>query len=197
MWSSSKLKPNTRIKGLRESSLSDFWSWAYSDILTNTTRSVFVEFFVGNALGLTDRPRIEWDAYDFDYRGSKIEVKSAAYLQSWQQKTLSRITFEITKKKSWYAATNTSSVTLIRPADIYVFCLYSETDPVKCNVLDVNAWEFYIIPTNVIEKECGNQKCLGLKRLQKLASPVKYLKINEKIDALRKEKKDKGGENAI
>lgn len=42
--------------------------WAYSDILNNTDRAVFAEFVVGMALGVTDAPRVEWDAVDLRYR---------------------------------------------------------------------------------------------------------------------------------
>jgi hypothetical protein len=42
----------------------DFWRWAYSDILSNRNRSIFAEFIVGNALGVVDKPRVEWDSVD-------------------------------------------------------------------------------------------------------------------------------------
>jgi hypothetical protein len=45
----------------------DFWAWAYSDILNNTDRAIFAEFVVGTALGVTDAPRVEWDAVDLRY----------------------------------------------------------------------------------------------------------------------------------
>jgi hypothetical protein len=36
----------------------DFWSWAYSDLLSNTDRAVFAEFVVGTACIPTERARI-------------------------------------------------------------------------------------------------------------------------------------------
>jgi len=62
-----KLNPEDRILGVEGLSLGDFWSWAYSDILSNRNRSVFAEFIVGSALGVIDEPRIEWDAVDLRY----------------------------------------------------------------------------------------------------------------------------------
>ncbi len=62
-----------------------------SDLLSNRNRSIFAEFLVGAALGVLDKPRVEWDAFDLIYQGKKIEVKSSAYLQSWQQNSPSRI----------------------------------------------------------------------------------------------------------
>jgi hypothetical protein len=44
--------------------IGDFWSWAHSDVMSNTNRSIFAEFLVVSALGLLDTPRIEWDAVD-------------------------------------------------------------------------------------------------------------------------------------
>ena len=81
--------------------MGDFWSWAYSDILSNRNRSIFAEFIVGSALGVVDSPRVEWDAVDLRYKGKKIEVKASAYLQSWPQKKLSHIVFDIAKKRAW------------------------------------------------------------------------------------------------
>ena len=47
-------------------------------------------FIVGLALGCVDgRVRAEWDACDLrTTQGSSVEVKSAAYVQTWQQKEL-------------------------------------------------------------------------------------------------------------
>jgi hypothetical protein len=66
----------------------DFWAWAYSDILNNTDRAVFAEFVVGTALRVTDALRVEWDEVDLRYGDKTIEVKSAAYIQSWHEEAL-------------------------------------------------------------------------------------------------------------
>ena len=72
--------------------VSAFWRWSSSDLLGNALRGVLAEFIVASALGITERPREEWDAYDLiTPSGLKVEVKSSAYLQSWQQTKLSKI----------------------------------------------------------------------------------------------------------
>ena len=78
-------------------SLLDFWRWSVSDILSNATRGRFAEFIVGTAIGLNPEDlRDEWDAYDLTtVDGIKIEVKSAAYIQTWNQKKISNISFSI------------------------------------------------------------------------------------------------------
>jgi len=63
-----RLPPHHTIPNLPGHTLGDFWSWAYSEVLTNTTRSVFAEYLVGAALGVVNTPRVEWDRQDFEYR---------------------------------------------------------------------------------------------------------------------------------
>jgi hypothetical protein len=176
-----KLTPDEKIIGLNRV-VGDFWSWAYSDILSNRNRSVFAEFLVGALLGVIDKPRIEWDAFDFIYQDKKIEVKSSAYIQSWKQDGLSKITFDIAKKKPWNSETNTLGNEAIRSADCYVFCLYPETDSNKINVLDALAWQFFVISAERIYLELGNQKSVGLKRIQAMCKPVGYEKLKDSVD---------------
>jgi hypothetical protein len=178
-----KLTADDRIAGLKDLPLGDFWSWAYSDVLTNRNRSIFAGFMVASALGLLDVPRVEWDAVDLRYQGKGIEVKSAAYLQSWQQKELSTIRFDIAKKRSWDARANTYAEEPMRSADCYVFCLYPETDPAKVDVLDVNAWQFYVLSRIQIDRELGERKSIGLQRLQSMCEPVGIISIFRGEDA--------------
>jgi hypothetical protein len=172
------------IAGLESLTLGDFWSWAYSDVLNNRNRSVLAEFLVAAALGVLETPRVEWDAVDLRYRGKAIEVKSAAYVQSWEQESLSVIRFDIARKRGWDAATNVSASEPTRSADGYVFCLYPETDPAKVDVLDAGAWEFYVLSTEQIERELGNQKSIGLRGLRALCDPVRYSGLQVRIGEL-------------
>jgi hypothetical protein len=70
-----------------EADLLTFWRWSVSDLVSNATCSRLAEFIVALAMDITlNEPRDEWGAYDMQTRdGIKIEVKSAAYLQSWTQ----------------------------------------------------------------------------------------------------------------
>ena len=124
-----KLDNEVPIRGLVHTTVGDFWTWAYSDILSNANRGVFAEFLVARALGITDTPRIEWDAVDLRYLDKKIEIKASAYCQTWPQETPSRISFDIAKKQPWDAASNTSGDEAIRSSDCYVFYLFAEKDP--------------------------------------------------------------------
>ena len=67
-----------------EYTLLDFWSWAFSDVLTNTTREMLAEFIVAMALRIDiKKPRDGWAKFDLTYRNHGIEVKSASYHQRW------------------------------------------------------------------------------------------------------------------
>lgn len=155
------LPSDTRLPGLPNTTITDFWTWAYSDVMSNTVRPHIAEFLVGHALGVLDKPRLEWDAVDLRYNNKKIEVKSAAYIQTWQQDKLSTIRFDIAKKKWWDAVTIAYSDIPERAADIYVFCLLDEKDKKKANPLDVSQWKFWVLSTGEIEERWGIRRVLG------------------------------------
>jgi hypothetical protein len=76
------------------SSVLDFWRWAFSDLRTNIVRGVLAEYLVARAVGDLSPLRKAWDNWDVTTAtGIKVEVKSSAYLQSWNQRKLSAITF--------------------------------------------------------------------------------------------------------
>lgn len=80
-----------------EYNLLSFWRWNSSDLLSNTSRGRFAEFIVASATNVDiSNARDEWAEYDLiTPEGIKIEVKSSAYVQSWFQKSLSKISFGI------------------------------------------------------------------------------------------------------
>ena len=62
--------------------LSNFWQWAFSDLVSNTLRGQFAEFIVATALGIEQDIREEWGAYDLlTEEGISIEVKSASFFK--------------------------------------------------------------------------------------------------------------------
>ena len=65
--------------------LLNFWQWLASDLVDNALRGALAEYIVACDLGIADGTRPGWNAYDLiTPEGIKVEVKSAAYLQSWQ-----------------------------------------------------------------------------------------------------------------
>ncbi len=178
-----RLTGDEAIDGTSGTTVNDFWSWAYSDVLVNTNRSCLAEFLVGAALGITDGIRIEWDAYDLKYQGYPIEVKSSAYVQSWLQSKPSTIKFDIAKKLPWFAESNTFGPEKTRSAFLYVFCLLGEIDKTKANPLNVAQWKFYVIASKRIDEEYGNAKSIGLRGIEALAKPCMFSSLRQMIDA--------------
>lgn len=101
-------------------------------------RGMLAEYLVGLALEcVADKNRAEWDAFDLQTAdGIKVEVKASAYLQSWKQVRPSTIRFDIGERTAWYAESNTYAAVAGRGADVYVFCVFRETDRAAANPLD-------------------------------------------------------------
>jgi hypothetical protein len=151
--------------------LMDFWRWSASDLVSNAARGILAEYIVASALGLgaAGKIRSEWDAYDLlTADGIKIEVKSAAYLQSWYHKKLSAISFGIRPTTGWNDATNERGGDLKRQSDVYVFCVLHHQDKETLDPLNLDQWTFYILPSAILDEKCPIQKSIGLKSLLKL-----------------------------
>ena len=150
--------------------LTDYWRWSGSMLLDNTQRGILVEFLVTAALGLHNSPRREWDGADVRLpSGTAIEVKSAAYVQSWEQSEPSTIRFGIAPRRgNWNAVTGEYEEREApkRWADIYVFCVFRGTSSREC--LDMGNWDFYAISTEALDQEVPQQKTIGLKSLERL-----------------------------
>lgn len=144
--------------------LVDFWRWASSDLLSNTSRGMFAEYVVGLALDcVADQVRREWDAIDLvTPECVGVEVKSAAYLQTWSQERPSQITFGIAPTYGWYAETNHYSTERKRHADAYVFCLLEHRDKSTVDPLNLDQWTFFVMPTTTLDEAVGDQARISL-----------------------------------
>jgi hypothetical protein len=164
-------------------SLLDFWSWSVSDILSNATRGRFAEFIVATAINIDKTTaRDEWSAYDLvTSDGIKIEIKSAAYVQSWFQRTLSKISFSTKAALYWDSLTNKQTDEKMRHADVYVFCLLHHTDKKTVDPLNMNQWEFYVLATKELNEYTRSQHSITLKSLQKLTEAINYDELKNTI----------------
>jgi hypothetical protein len=163
--------------------LLDFWRWSVSDLLSNATRGRLAEFLVATATNIEKTSvRDEWSAYDLETpEGIKIEVKSAAYLQSWFQRSLSKISFSTKAALYWDSATNQQSNIKKRHADVYVFCLLHHCDKSTIDALNLNHWEFYVLSTAELNNYTRSQHSITLKSLQGLCGAVCYDKLKTAI----------------
>lgn len=174
--------------------LRDYWAWNSSDLLNNTLRGSFCEFIVSSALeiDLSGTTNSDWSPYDItfpypwhDKDGKhdiiRIEVKSCAYLQSWEQKQLSNIVFSIRPTHSWDPHSGYSNE-VMRQSDVYIFCLYTVKDRSQADPLKLEGWTFYIIPTQRLNEACKNQKTISLSALKSLGpAETKYPGLKEAV----------------
>ena len=149
--------------------LSAFWQWFASDLVSNAMRGVLAEFLVASALGLAGGTRNQWDAFDLLLAdGTRLEVKSAAYLQSWAHSKLSKIVFTIRPTRAWSSETNRLSSALRRQADIYIFCLLAHRKKTTLDPMRIEQWKFYLLNSAVLDERHPSQKTISLASLLKL-----------------------------
>ncbi|MCU0222778.1 MAG: hypothetical protein MUF27_01630 [Acidobacteria bacterium] len=149
----------------------DFWRWSGSDLLENTRRGILAEYIVARALGIsTDSVRAGWSAYDLETPdGIRIEVKSAAYLQSWAQQRLSTIQFAIAERRGWSAETNLLEGTPRRHADVYVFALLAHQIKEAVDPMNLAQWRFWAVPTPLLDERARSQHSITIPSLRALA----------------------------
>lgn len=134
-------------------SVIDYWAWAHSDLLDNAERGAFAEYLVARAVGDRSTHRTNWEKYDItSSEGIHIEVKTSAYLQSWGQDKLSIIKFGIGKTYGYNYEINSYESEKKRQADVYVFCVLTETDQEQLNPLDTAQWDFYVLAAKVFDE---------------------------------------------
>lgn len=160
-----------------------FWQWSVSDLLSNATRGILAEYLVARALGDTAGARAEWDPFDATTSdGVRVEVKSSGYVQSWHQNRLSQISFSTCPTLAWDATTNALAEERKRQADVYVFCLLDHKEQATVDPLDTAQWRFFVISTERLNAEIGEQKSLGLSRLRQIgAEEVGYYGLADAV----------------
>ena len=187
-----KINENTSFVDECESlglTMLDFWKYQFSNIYD--MQEYIAEFIVGKSLGI-DEPtnRDGWTLWDIEYSGKYIEIKETSYYHSWQDKYAggrisNQRTFSIQPAYSDYKNPNSE---LKRQSDIYVFCLNTGTNAEESNPLEMANWEFYVVPTDVINEYCNpTQKSISLGKVRKLAPPTKYKDLKDVIDSFCKE----------
>lgn len=145
-----------------------FLRWNSGHLLENRTRGAYAEWLVHRALGMDPgEHRLEWAEVDLRDGDFTLEVKSAAYVQSWQQEKPSVISFPIEQ----------------RVATAYVFCLLAEQNSALVDPRDVSQWRFWVVPTAKLHAE---RKSIGLQALIRAhGNGSSYGELANRIDKLR------------
>ena len=141
---------------------------------------------MAKALGQTEPyNKNGWTLWDINYRGQRIEVKETAYYHSWSNdgKVSAQRTFSISKAYTIYKESESGPKR--RQCDIYVFCLNTGETKESSNPLFLDNWRFWVVPTETINRACGDHKTISLGRLQKLANSkngIGYDEIKTAVD---------------
>lgn len=172
--------------------LRDLWAWSMSDLRANTVRSVLAEFLVARAVGAARKPRIEWDAHDvLTPEGIRLEVKSGAHLQTWEQSQLSTVVFGGLSARTW-SPTDGYSTANSYNADAYVFAVLTATDHDEYDALDIAQWSFWVLPVSVVAGT--GQRSMRLSRVEALAGPaVPYTALAQRIRDVAAVQKETAG----
>lgn len=172
------LDGDSRFGGL-DATVEDFWRFALSDLRVNLVRGWLAEFIVARALGV-DMVRVEWDAYDVLWGDVRVEVKSSAYLQARTQARPSRPSFDrlrgrLLREDGAYELEPTFN------ADVYVFALHTTDSHDQYDRLNLNAWEFYVLPRSTLEKR--GDRSIGLPSLRNLTTAVPLAGLRDAVAA--------------
>ena len=94
----SKEGERTSTGDMQISGFNAFYRWNSGHLLENRTRGAFAEWLVHRALNINSEFREEWAPVDATYKGITIEIKSAAFEQSWPQERPSSIVFSMRQR---------------------------------------------------------------------------------------------------
>ena len=123
----------------------EFWQWAWSDLVDNTHRGVFAEYLVAVALESIRGSGAGCAAWDLTTEdGTRVEVKTSGYVQSWGQKKHWGIKFNIRPAEGWDLRSGAWDHTVARHADVYIFCVHHHREKESVDPTDVSQWSFWV-----------------------------------------------------
>ena len=157
--------------------VADYWRLQFSNLIDNL--GFVAEFLIAQALSKDEPDNCNgWTVYDLGYRGKRIEVKATSYWQSWKKSHIISEIRNFSIRKTYLDYQNNKSEKA-RQNDIYIFCLDKGKTKEAANPLNLDNWDFYVVPTKVINDTFGDQKVLSLKRLKELSPYNKELTWND------------------
>lgn len=179
------LSGDEEFTGMSGTTVRDFWQFALGDLRMNNARGYLAEFLVGKALGIENLKRVEWDAYDLLFGDITIEIKSSAYLQSWDQKRVSALSFSGLQGTRYHPRAPGDGMDPTGKrfnAMVYVFCAHTVTEHAKYDQLNVRQWEFHVVPRSALA--ATGLKSLGIVKVRELSGgPTPWADLASRITA--------------
>lgn len=173
----------------------DFWAWSMSRLMGDGPRGDLAEFIVNTALGTdTTIPKKGWGECDIIYNGLRIEIKCSTYLQAWERSSLSKPVFSIAKTvncdigefEGGYRYIGRDGSPPRRRSKLYIFCLFAATERKQADPMKLDQWEFYIVPTKLVNEKLGDQRTISLQGIERLGiSKCGYSEIKSTVDSIK------------
>ena len=172
------------IKGLKSTTIKDYWQWTYSDLLIESNRTTLGLFIIAHALELTKMPRINWGIVDLRYKRKKVSIDISSRIHGWKQSKSNRILFDITIKKGIHAKNEHSLTFKNREADLYIFGLHKEKELKKADFLNLEQWDFYVVSTSILDEKFPTKNKIGIRLLNSISNPIHYNEIQNTVNGL-------------
>lgn len=131
-------------------------------------------------------PTISWGTFDLiSADGTAIEVKATSFLQSWNQRELTRPVWQsLRSRKSETTAAGGWSLADAATAkgEVFVLCLFTATDHASANPLNLDQWAFWLIPGTDITSDT-----LGLPAIEKKYRRLDFAALRPAFEALERQ----------
>ena len=159
-------KPFTNEGMLLGFTATDYWRFQFSNFWDMYEE--VAEFIVNKALE-QELPfnKNGSTLYDIEYKGKRVEVKATAYHHSWRRDgeySESRV-FSIAETIGQH---NEKEKVPVRRNDVYVFCLSTGKNHKDADPFEMTHWEFYVVPTFIINEKCGHNKTIALGKVREI-----------------------------
>lgn len=171
---------------VRNTTLADFWQWAFSDLCDDDLKGIFAEWLVHKLLGIPSPRRVSWANSDVvTPNGVRLEVKATSYWQSWKvidqygqpyAKPLHEVPLDDSKIRfrGLTARDSSSTVDMSKSralkSQLYVFAFQHEKDITRWNAMDLSQWEFYAVRAEELSQIAG--RAVPLSKLRPKFGPL-------------------------
>jgi len=196
-----RLNPGTKFSGVpsnvTKKTITDFWQWGYSNLISNMNRGILAEYLVAWAIGDTKDVRVPWRSYDLTSKsGKKLEVKTTAKFQEWNfkdKKPNPNPSYHIAPTRNYNVDSGYMSKNKKFNTDIYVLCYHFAEEIEDQNPMDLRQWKFWIFSKQQIKSILKTRKSISVAWLGKNYVSCEWGELKKNITkgkGMRKDSKE-------
>jgi hypothetical protein len=150
-----------------EFTVGDFWRWGLSDLVQPATLPLVAEFIVRRALGCEQALREGGQQPVLRTpQGARVRVASAAARPTQTGVKRWRVSFDIAPSDAEASPAQPGQAQPLRDADVFVFCLLENDSPSPADPLELSRWKFMVLPTQVLDRACPEQRTINRDNLE-------------------------------